>query len=257
MEPPRLRLGELRPNDGAKKAQRRVGRGPGSGRGKTSGRGHKGQKARQGGSVRLGFEGGQTPMHRRIPKKGRSWPNRTVLEPLGLTKLQRWIDTGRIDPAEKITMKTLVATGAVGHIQDGVKLLADERATESQEHQLAQPINIEVTRCSKGAAKAVLQSGGSLTLVHYNKLGLRALLRPERWERKNLPLPAHARPPPRLQAFYHQRNEANLPIRRIENPEEVGLLEHLPRANILHARRIERHVIHQIQVRPTAGSSSP
>jgi large subunit ribosomal protein L15 len=101
-----------------------VGRGKGSGYGKMSGRGMKGQ--RRLGGLRVGFEGGQTPLHRRIPKryvlKKTRFPTVPV-QPLNLNRLQLWIDMGRLNPEQTITMKHLYDSGIVGKFQSGVKLL--------------------------------------------------------------------------------------------------------------------------------------
>ncbi len=107
----------------------RVGRGPGSGVGKTSGRGHKGQ--RRGGGIRLGFEGGQTPIYRRFPKRyelqKRRFPDE--LQPLNLGKLQLWVDIGRLDASKPVTLKEISDSGVVGKVQGGVKLLGGVRTS--------------------------------------------------------------------------------------------------------------------------------
>ena len=111
---------------------KKLGRGVGSGRGKTSGRGHKGQKARAGGGSGrgLGFEGGQTPLHRRLPKRGfNNTRFATPLNPLNVNKLQEWIMMERVKPNDNgvIDMKVLYDCGIVGKISHGVKLLGDVR----------------------------------------------------------------------------------------------------------------------------------
>ena len=117
-----------------------MGRGPGSGRGKTAGRGMKGQNSRSGGGVRLGFEGGQTPFHLRIPKRGPKNPFRKPLEPLNLNRLQYWISTKRIDPSKPITMKVLQDSGCVSRIKYGIKLLGEGA------NLFESAVNIEVSR---------------------------------------------------------------------------------------------------------------
>ncbi|KAG6475428.1 50S ribosomal protein L15-like [Zingiber officinale] len=185
-----LRLNDLRDNKGATKKKKRKGRGIGSGKGKTAGRGHKGQKAR--GTMKFGFEGGQTPLRRLLPKRG--FKNRFSLtfQPVGLGKIAKLINAGKIDSSELITMKTLKETGAIGkQIEDGVRLMA-----RGSEH-IKWPIHLEVSRVTVRAKAAVEATGGSVRKVHYNKLGLRALLKPEWFEKKGRLLPKAARPPPK------------------------------------------------------------
>ncbi|CAA2978762.1 50S ribosomal L15 [Olea europaea subsp. europaea] len=102
-----LALNDLRDNKGARKQKTRKGRGIGSGKGKTAGRGHKGQKAR--GTMKFGFEGGQTPLRRRLPKRGFKNPFSLTFQPVGLGKIAKLINAGKIDSSELITMKTLKA----------------------------------------------------------------------------------------------------------------------------------------------------
>ncbi|KAM0939849.1 putative ribosomal protein L18e/L15P [Dioscorea sansibarensis] len=187
-----LRLNDLRDNKGARKQKTRKGRGIGSGKGKTAGRGHKGQKAR--GTMKFGFEGGQTPLRRRLPRRG--FKNRFSLtfQPVGLGKIAKLINAGKIDSSELITMKTLKDTGAIGkQIKDGVRLMG-----RGAEH-IKWPIHLEVTRVTVRAKEAVEAAGGSVRKVYYNKLGFRALLKPEWFEKKGRLLPKAARPPPKQQ----------------------------------------------------------
>ncbi|KAJ0976576.1 hypothetical protein J5N97_012050 [Dioscorea zingiberensis] len=187
-----LRLNDLRDNKGARKQKTRKGRGIGSGKGKTAGRGHKGQKAR--GTMKFGFEGGQTPLRRRLPRRG--FKNRFSLtfQPVGLGKIAKLINAGKIDSSELINMKTLKDTGAIGkQIKDGVRLMG-----RGAEH-IKWPIHLEVTRVTARAKEAVEAAGGSVRKVYYNKLGFRALLKPEWFEKKGRLLPKAARPPPKQQ----------------------------------------------------------
>ncbi|XP_009338744.2 50S ribosomal protein L15 [Pyrus x bretschneideri] len=173
-----------------RKQKTRKGRGIGSGKGKTAGRGHKGQKAR--GSGKLGFEGGQTPLRRRLPKRGFNNPFSLTFQPVGLGKIATLINAGKIDSSELITMKTLKDTGAIGkQIKDGVRLMG--RGAE----QIQWPIHLEVSRVTVRAREAVEAAGGSVRRVYYNKLGFRALLKPEWFEKKGRLLPKAARPPPK------------------------------------------------------------
>ncbi|KAH9717817.1 Ribosomal L18e/L15P domain-containing protein [Citrus sinensis] len=186
-----LSLNDLR-DKVPRKQKTRKGRGIGSGKGKTAGRGHKGQKAR--GTMKFGFEGGQTPMRRRLPKRGFKNPFSLTFQPVGLGKIAYLINAGKIDSHELITMKTLKDAGAIGkQIEDGVRLMG--RGAEK----IKWPIHLEVSRVTVRAKAAVEAAGGSVRRVHYNKLGLRALLKPEWFEKKGRLLPRPARPPPKLQ----------------------------------------------------------
>ncbi|XP_073296508.1 uncharacterized protein [Primulina huaijiensis] len=132
-----LALNDLRDNPGARKQKTRKGRGIGSGKGKTAGRGHKGQKAR--GTMKFGFEGGQTPLRRRVPKRGFKNPFSLTFQPVGLGKIAKLINSGKIDSSVLITRKTLKDAGAIGkQIEDGVRLMA--RGAEY----IQWPIHLEV-----------------------------------------------------------------------------------------------------------------
>ena len=187
-------LSNLKPPKGAKHSKKRVGRGPGSGKGKTAGRGHKGQKARNNGGIRLGFEGGQTPLYRLLPKRGFKNKFARPMEPVNLRKLQDWIAQGRIDPRRTITMKEMYDAGLVTRIRHGVKLLGQGADA------FHLPVDVEVTQASKSAIAAVEQGGGSIKTVYHNRLGLRVLLKPEKFAEKELP--RRARPPPKLMPYY-------------------------------------------------------
>ncbi|XP_057954803.1 uncharacterized protein LOC131148870 [Malania oleifera] len=185
-----LSLNDLRDNPGARQKKKRKGRGIGSGKGKTAGRGHKGQKAR--GTMKFGFEGGQTPLRRRVPKRGFKNPFSLEFQPVGLGKIANLINAGKIDSSELITMKTLKDTRAIGkQIKDGVRLMG-----RGAEH-IKWPIHLEVSRVTVRAKEAVEAAGGSVRRVYYNKLGFRALLKPEWFEKKGRLLPRAARPPPK------------------------------------------------------------
>ena len=150
-----MKLNELRDNDGAKRAARRVGRGIGSGLGKTSGKGQKGQKSRSGVSL-LGFEGGQMPLFRRLPKRG--FKNRFAkdIAEVNLGQLQKAIDAGKLDAGSPITGETLQAAGIARKSKDGVKLLAKGELTAK--------VELQIAAASAGAMAAVEKAGGSVTL---------------------------------------------------------------------------------------------
>lgn len=151
-----MKLNELTDCAGARKVGKRLGRGIGSGKGKTSGRGHKGQKSRSGVSLK-GFEGGQMPLDRRLPKRGfkNIFARRFVV--LNLGRLQAAIDAGKLDPKQPIDVAALSAAGVVKHPRDGVRLLANG--------ELKTKVNISVAGASKAAVAAVEQAGGSLTVA--------------------------------------------------------------------------------------------
>lgn len=206
-----LALNEISDNAGARKKKVRVGRGRGSGCGKTSGRGQKGQKAR--GSVRLGFEGGQTPLQKRLPKRNTFDRFALRMEPVYLSRVQRLIDLGRLPPQGTITIRHLVQSGCISRVRDGVILKGGGN--------FAAPIDLHVTECEPEAARAVLRGGGRVTLAWYNRLGLRVLINPEKWTSVNLPLPKLARPPPKYEHRYPQRADNGLPIRPIHSEADI------------------------------------
>ncbi len=117
-----MKLNELRPQDGSTKNRKRIGRGIGSGTGKTSGHGHKGQKARSGVAIK-GFEGGQMPLHMRLPKRGFNKPNRLSFNEVNLDRLQRAVDAGKLDAGQPVTVETLVEAGVCRLPLEGVRIL--------------------------------------------------------------------------------------------------------------------------------------
>ena len=150
-----MKLNELRDNPGAAKKQKRVARGPGSGKGKTAGRGIKGQKSRSGVAIG-GYEGGQMPLYRRLPKRGFTKPNAKHYAVINLGLIQKFIDAGKIDASVEITEDLLVASGLVRRKLDGIRVLAKGEATTA--------LNLSVTGASKSAIEAVEKAGGSLKL---------------------------------------------------------------------------------------------
>jgi len=112
----KITLSNLRPGAGSAPARKRVGRGPGSGLGKTSGKGHKGHKARTGGATNPGFEGGQMPMYRRLPKRGFTNPFKVIVQPVNLSQLKR-VSTTDVSP------ETLYSAGLIAKVDAPVKLL--------------------------------------------------------------------------------------------------------------------------------------
>ena len=150
-----MKLNELRDNPGATKDRKRVGRGIGSGTGKTGGRGHKGQKSRSGVSL-LGFEGGQMPLYRRLPKRGFKNPFSKDFSEINVGKLQAAIDAGRVDAKKDINMASLLEAGVVGKSKDGLKLLGTG--------EIKAKVTIEVAGASKAAVAAVEKAGGKVVV---------------------------------------------------------------------------------------------
>ena len=149
-----MKLNELRDNPGARLKSKRLGRGIGSGKGKTSGKGVKGQLARTGVSMN-GFEGGQMPIYRRLPKRGFWNPFRKEYSPLNLRTLEAAIAAGRLDAGQPIDEDTLRASGLVRGKPAGVRLLADGT--------ISRAITITVSGASAAAIEAVQKAGGSVT----------------------------------------------------------------------------------------------
>jgi large subunit ribosomal protein L15 len=148
-------LNELGDNPGAVKSRMRVGRGIGSGKGKTCGRGVKGQKARSGVSIK-GFEGGQMPLHRRLPKRGFNKHNRTKLAELSLERLQAAVDSGKLIAGSNVDTAMLVATGVIRRALDGVRLVGTGTLTTK--------LNLSVYGASSGAKAAIEALGGTVTV---------------------------------------------------------------------------------------------
>eukprot|EP00602_Paraphysomonas_sp_CaronLab_P010386 CAMPEP_0185024596 /NCGR_PEP_ID=MMETSP1103-20130426/7733_1 /TAXON_ID=36769 /ORGANISM="Paraphysomonas bandaiensis, Strain Caron Lab Isolate" /LENGTH=252 /DNA_ID=CAMNT_0027557611 /DNA_START=122 /DNA_END=880 /DNA_ORIENTATION=+ len=227
---PLLRLDNLVPNPGAFKARKRVGRGMG-GRGKTSGHGHQCSRV-----TPRGFEGGQTPLYKLVPKIGFTNPNARRMVILNLDKVQDFIDMGRLVPKENqlLTLRDLYVAGLINKVDDGVKLLSKGKS------KLKAKIHFEVSMASSGAIKAVEDAGGTVTCVHLNKLALRALIKPYKFEL----LPGRARPNPKIMPYYLDRTKCgylspevqirNLKLFGYVTSEELLQEEH---ANYMKAKR--------------------
>lgn len=149
-----MKLNEVKDNPGATKNRKRVGRGIGSGTGKTSGSGHKGQKARSGVSIN-GFEGGQMPIHRRLPKRGFTNIFRKKYVEVNLGRLQAAIDSGRLDAGKPVDAVALVGAGVISKARDGVRILAKGELTVKK-------IEIHAAGASKAAVAAVEAAGGKI-----------------------------------------------------------------------------------------------
>ena len=151
-----MKLNEIRDNEGATKARMRVGRGIGSGKGKTAGRGVKGQKARTGVAVK-GFEGGQMPLHRRLPKRGFTNIFKLDFAEVNLDRLQTAIDAKLLDASAPINAESLVKARVIRRAKDGVRLLG--------RGDLKAKLTVEVHGASKSAIEAVEKAGGSVKLL--------------------------------------------------------------------------------------------
>ena len=150
-----MKLNQISDNDGATKNRTRVGRGIGSGKGKTGGRGVKGQKSRSGVSIN-GFEGGQMPLYRRLPKRGFNNIFAKSYAVVNLGRVQKAIDAKKLDIKKPVDAEVLAAAGLVGKVEDGVRLLAKGELTAK--------VDFNVAGASKAAIEAVEKAGGSVTL---------------------------------------------------------------------------------------------
>ncbi|WP_100332807.1 50S ribosomal protein L15 [Bacillus xiapuensis] len=146
-----MKLHELKPAEGSRKERNRVGRGPGSGNGKTAGKGHKGQKARSGGGVRLGFEGGQTPLFRRLPKRGFTNINRKEYAIVNLDSLNRF------EEGTEVTPELLIETGVVSSEKAGIKILAKGNVEKK--------LTVKAHKFSAAAKDAIEAAGGKTEVI--------------------------------------------------------------------------------------------
>ena len=156
-----MNLNNIKDNVGSNKNRKRIGRGIGSGTGKTSGKGHKGQKARSGVSIK-GFEGGQMPIHRRLPKRGFNNINKVSFVEINVNRLDKLIDDKIIDPNKTINNKVLMDIGLINSEKSRVKLLANG--------ELKNKINIEISAISSSAKDKVEKVGGSVLIRNNEKL---------------------------------------------------------------------------------------
>lgn len=148
------KLNEIAPREGSTKGRMRIGRGPGSGKGKTGGRGVKGQKARSGVAI-AGFEGGQMPLHMRMPKRGFNNPFAKEFAEVNLWRLEQAVAAGKLDTKKAVDADALVAAGIVRRAKDGIKLLG--------KGELKAALNLTVYAATPSAVAAVEKAGGSVT----------------------------------------------------------------------------------------------
>jgi large subunit ribosomal protein L15 len=151
-----MKLSDIADNAGSRKKRMRIGRGIGSGKGKTGGRGGKGQTARSGVRIK-GFEGGQMPLHRRLPKRGFNNIFRVEFAEINLDRLQDAIDAGSIDAKSTVNAESLVKSGVVRRARDGIRLLG--------RGEIKAKLTIEVHGASKSAIAAVEKAGGSVKIL--------------------------------------------------------------------------------------------
>ncbi|ARK28533.1 50S ribosomal protein L15 [Halalkalibacter krulwichiae] len=146
-----MKLHELKPAEGSRKVRNRVGRGIGSGNGKTAGKGHKGQNARSGGGVRPGFEGGQNPLYRRLPKRGFTNPTRKEYTVVNLDTLNRF------EAGTEVTPELLIETGTVKNVKFGIKILGNGK--------LENKLTVKAHKFSASAVEAIEAAGGKTEVI--------------------------------------------------------------------------------------------
>jgi len=152
-----MKLNDIRDNEGAVKERMRIGRGIGSGKGKQGGRGGKGQTARSG-YRNKGFEGGQMPLHRRLPKRGFTPPNARDLNEVNLGRIQEAVEAGKLDQNAPVTVEALVAAGVCSKPRDGVKVLGVG--------ELKTRLTFEVAGASRSAVEAIERAGGAIKVLN-------------------------------------------------------------------------------------------
>jgi large subunit ribosomal protein L15 len=152
-----MNLNQISDRPGARAPRKRIGRGIGSGTGKTGGRGVKGQKSRKGVAIK-GFEGGQMPIHRRLPKRGFHNPSAKRYAEVGLDDLQTAVDAGKIDANSVVTANALKAAGVITHARDGVRILGNG--------ELKAKLNLDVSGATRSATAAIEAAGGSIKVAH-------------------------------------------------------------------------------------------
>ncbi len=155
-----MKINQIPSNLTSGSKRKRRGRGSGSGLGKTAGRGVKGQKSRSGVSIN-GFEGGQMPIHRRLPKRGFKKYNRKIYKIINLGDIQKSIDIGKIDASKPIDTSTILASGLISTQKDGIRLLARGKITSK--------VEIQVTGASTAAIEDVKKAGGNVNIISKNK----------------------------------------------------------------------------------------
>ncbi|CAI6086191.1 50S ribosomal protein L15 [Paenibacillus sp. JJ-100] len=146
-----MKLHELSPSPGSRKERKRLGRGPSSGTGKTSGRGHKGQNARSGGGVRPGFEGGQNPLYRRLPKRGFVNPTRKEYAVVNIE------DLNSLPAGTEVTPEFLMTNGVVKNAKSGIKILGNGEVTVK--------LTVKANKFSQSAVEKIEAAGGTTEVI--------------------------------------------------------------------------------------------
>ncbi len=146
-----MNLNELKYTEGARRDRKRIGRGHGSGNGKTAGKGNKGQNARSGGGVALGFEGGQTPLYRRLPKRGFTNYTRKEFAVVNVESLNKFEDGTTVTP------EMLIATKLARKELDGIKILGSGELTKK--------LTVQANKFSKSAQEAIEKAGGKVEVI--------------------------------------------------------------------------------------------
>lgn len=146
-----IMLNKLKAPIGATKNRKRIGRGESSGHGKTSGKGHKGQKARTGGSTKLGYEGGQTPLHRSLPKRGFTNKSRKIYDIVNVERLSVF------NKGDIVDIDTLKAKGIIKNIRDGIKILGDGEIKVS--------LTVRANKFTVSATKKIVAAGGKTEVI--------------------------------------------------------------------------------------------
>ena len=146
-----MNLNEMKFNEGARRSRKIIGRGQGSGHGKTAGKGHKGQNARSGGGVAIGFEGGQTPLYKSLPKRGFTNFNRVEYAVVNLS------DLNRFEEGTTVTPELLKECGIVKKQLDGIKVLGNGT--------LEKKVNVTCNKISKAAQAAIEKAGGTVEVI--------------------------------------------------------------------------------------------
>jgi large subunit ribosomal protein L15 len=173
-----MKLNELKDNQGASKDRMRVGRGVGSGKAKTSGRGQKGQKARTGVAIK-GFEGGQMPLYRRLPKRGFNNINSKNMSTVNIGRVQAAFDAGKLDPKKPVDAAALISAGVVRRVKDGVRLLG--------KGELKAKADFVVAGASQSAIEAVEKAGGKVKIEEYKTPSSKPKAKAEKAEAKKAP----------------------------------------------------------------------
>jgi len=229
-----MRLNELSDNPGATKARLRVGRGVGSGKGKTAGRGVKGQKSRSGVAIK-GFEGGQMPIHMRLPKRGFNKPNRKRWAELSIANVNRAIEAGKLDSKTDYDAAGLVEAGVLRRAKDGVRLIGNGKVSKA--------VKLTVAGATPAATKAVEAAKGSVTIVdlsvEYRAKGVKADKSGKTAKADKKPAPkAKAEPKPKAEPKLKAKKAEKKSTAKVEKPAEADDLTKISGIGPVFAKRL-------------------